>query len=70
MRTLKEIEYVGLIKNDTERETFFQDVLDTMIYDTCGYTHATGTAINHHCTGCGECQALRTYGLVPRRLNQ
>ncbi|MCK4788969.1 MAG: hypothetical protein KAV87_34835 [Desulfobacteraceae bacterium] len=70
MQNKKEIEYVGQIRNDSERENFFEDVLSTMVFDTCGITHATGIVIDDHCAGCGECVALDTHSLIPRRWGQ
>ena len=68
MQTEKsDIEYVGQLVNDGERENFFQDVLGTMIFDTCAITHCTGIVIDGHCSGCGECLALNTYNLLPWR---
>jgi len=57
--------YVGQLRTDCEREDFFGDVLSTMVFDLCGITHATGTAVGERCAGCGECMILGTYGLVP-----
>lgn len=61
----KEIEYVGQLRNDSEREDFYEDTLSTLVFDLCGITHATGTA-HAGCAGCGECTMIGTYGLVPR----
>ena len=63
----KEIEYVGQLRNEPEREDFFEDVLNTMVFDTCAISHCTGIVIDNHCSGCGECLALNTYDLLPWR---
>ena len=39
------------------------EVLSTMTFDLCGFTHVTGQA-HPGCAGCGECMVLGTYGIL------
>ncbi|MCK4717769.1 MAG: hypothetical protein KAT70_03780 [Thermoplasmata archaeon] len=44
-------------------DNLVSEVLDTMCFDTCGITHATGMVVPEHCIGCGECIRLKTHQL-------
>ncbi len=64
-----EIEFVGLIRNEPHSENFYEDVLSTMVFDTCAISHCTGIVIDHHCDGCGECLALNTHILLDKEVH-
>jgi len=59
MQPQKEKNSVGQTTDAPVRE-----VLETMVFDLCGITHALGQA-HSGCVGCGECLRLNTYGLAP-----